>query len=237
MLEAAQGPEPSVEARLVETQFGNGAIGAARQLVAAWRIHMPQLSGASVALALSAAASVHEKADKRRPRLVVSGPTSNAVPVRLTSAVVVEIIRAATQRLLLVSFAAYNVADVVRELVAAQNRGVELDLVLESSTDSGGALRGRNAADAFTALVEGARFWHWPSDHRPTQAGQVSLHAKVVVADGTMSLIGSANFTGRGLSDNIEVGMLVSDPGFAGPLDRHFRSLMRPEARCLTPVT
>jgi phosphatidylserine/phosphatidylglycerophosphate/cardiolipin synthase-like enzyme len=49
-------------------------------------------------------------------------------------------------------------------------------------------------------------------------------------------LLTSANFTDRGLTDNIEIGVLMRDPDTAGRLDSHFRSLMLPQARCLSRV-
>ncbi|WP_158840682.1 DISARM system phospholipase D-like protein DrmC [Saccharothrix deserti] len=231
VLEHAPGPLVAVEERLISREPGTEASGAARQLIASWSRHAPLLSGEAVALALSAAATVHDKADHDRARLVASGPVTSAVPVRLTSSVVVDLVRRATGRLLVVSFAAYGVAEVVRQLLAAAHRGVRLDLVVETSTDVGGTLRGPGAAEAFTALRDVASFWHWPAEYR---GGSSSLHAKVVVADAASALLGSANLTNRGLADNIEVGVLLRDPDLAGKLDEHFRALMRPEARCLT---
>lgn len=233
VLETVAGPLADVEAKLVERTSGVETSASARRLVEEWQRHAPRLPGAAVALALGAASAVRERADHGRARLVVSGPSTAAVPVRLTSSVVVGLVRAATRNLLVVSFAAYGVADVVRELASAAARGVCLDLVLETSTAMGGGLRGTGAAEAFAALRDAATFWHWPAAHRPAAA---SLHAKVVVADGEVALLGSANLTDRALSDNIEVGVLSHDRGFAGRLDRHFRALMRPEARCLSPL-
>jgi phosphatidylserine/phosphatidylglycerophosphate/cardiolipin synthase-like enzyme len=42
-----------------------------------------------------------------------------------------------------------------------------------------------------------------------------SLHAKCVIVDEKLTLIGSANFTGRGQTRNIEVGVLIDDASFA----------------------
>lgn len=42
-----------------------------------------------------------------------------------------------------------------------------------------------------------------------------SLHAKCVVVDGARAFVSSANFTQRGQERNIEVGVLIDDPGFA----------------------
>lgn len=231
VLDQVPGPSVAVEAELIDTQAGSGNTGAAGQLVAVWRRHAPTLPGAAVSLALSAAAIVHEDAERRRPRLVVTGPTTPAVAVRLTSSVVVNIVRAAAERVLLVSFAAHGVTDVVRELSAAADRGVEVDLVLETTEDHGGRLRGGAGSGAFQALADRATFWHWPIENR--HGSRAALHAKVLVADAKVALLTSANFTDRGMADNIEVGALLRDPDAAGRLDQHFRSLMQEQARCL----
>lgn len=233
VLNAAPAPTESTAAALVDTQLGYGATGAAHRLVASWRMHAPRLPGAAVALALGAAAVSCEEAEQRRPQLVVSGPMTSAVAVRLTSAVVIEVIRAATDRVLLVSFAAHGVAEVVRELGLAAARGVGVDLVLERTVEQGGTLRDDAGGATFAALADRSRVWHWPADRRRSR-GRAALHAKVVIADGELALLSSANLTDRGLSDNIEVGLLIRDRETAGQLDRHFRALMLPEARCLT---
>lgn len=234
VLERAHGPSAMVEAELIGTQAGSGNTGVAGKLVALWRQHAPTLPGTAVSLALSAAAMVHEDAEGRRPRLVVTGPTTPAVAVRLTSSVVVNIVRAATEKLLLVSFATHGVTDVVRELSAAADRGVEVDLVLETTEEHGGRLRGGAGSGAFQALADRAACWHWPAENRRGRGA--ALHAKVLVADATVALLTSANFTDRGMADNIEVGILLRDPDTASRLDRHFRSLMREQARCLSRI-
>ncbi|PSL56566.1 phospholipase D-like protein [Saccharothrix carnea] len=216
---------------LITREPGTEAATAAERLVRAWRRHAPDLPGPAIALALATAAHVQERADNDRARLVISGPMTDAVPVRLTGAVVGEVVSRATRRLLVVSFAAYGVAEVTRHLLAAAHRGVRLDLVLETSTAEGGALRGAGGAEVFAGLRDVATFWHWPAEHR---GGAASLHAKVVVADAETALLGSANLTDRGLSGNIEVGVLSHDRAFASRLDGHFRALMRPEARCFS---
>ncbi|MFC4854600.1 DISARM system phospholipase D-like protein DrmC [Actinophytocola glycyrrhizae] len=234
VLDGAPSPHSAVEAELIDTHAGSGVTAAAGQLMTLWRRHAPGLHGSAVSLALSAAATVHEDAERDRPRLVVTGPTTSAVAVRLTSSVVVDIVRAATERVLLVSFAAHGVAEVVRELEAAVARGVEVDLVLETTEDSGGRLRGGPGSGAFSALADRAALWHWPVENR--RRSGAALHAKVLVADAAVALLSSANFTDRGMADNIEVGVLLRDVDTAGRLDRHFRSLMKEHARCLGRV-
>jgi phosphatidylserine/phosphatidylglycerophosphate/cardiolipin synthase-like enzyme len=53
-----------------------------------------------------------------------------------------------------------------------------------------------------------------------------SLHAKCIVVDDERSLITSANFTDRGQTRNIEAGVLVEDPAFAGELSGQWRQLV-----------
>lgn len=230
VLDGIDRPVPSAEASLA------AAAQAARaaRLIALWREHALDLPGTAIALALRSAAHAHETTEARRARLVVTGPATPAVPVRLTSSVVVGIVRAATDRLLLVSFATHGVTDVVRELRAAAERGVSVDLVLETTAERGGRLRGGAGSGAFEVLDTCARFWHWPVRNR--RHPRAALHAKALIADNQTALLTSANFTDRGFEDNLEVGVLVRDPDVAGSLDQHFRSLMRPEAACLEPV-
>lgn len=49
-----------------------------------------------------------------------------------------------------------------------------------------------------------------------------SLHAKCVVVDERWVLVTSANFTDRGQTRNVEVGVLLDDAGFAGVLEAQF---------------
>jgi phosphatidylserine/phosphatidylglycerophosphate/cardiolipin synthase-like enzyme len=51
-----------------------------------------------------------------------------------------------------------------------------------------------------------------------------SLHAKCIVADERVALLGSANFTERGQSRNVEVGARIEDAGFARALVAQFRA-------------
>jgi uncharacterized protein YijF (DUF1287 family) len=51
-----------------------------------------------------------------------------------------------------------------------------------------------------------------------------SMHAKCVVVDERVAIVGSANFTDRGQSRNIEVGARIEDAGFAQALVGQFRA-------------
>lgn len=237
VLHAAPHPTETIEAALINARPGH-SVGAARRLVNAWRTHAADLPGAAIALALRSAGQVQQRADTRRSTLAVSGPSSHSVPVRLTSSVIIEVIRAAQTRLLVVSFAAYGVANVVAELAAAADRGVHLDLILEDSRADGGTLHGvGGAAGPFAALHTHATFWHWPANRRPTTGkSRAALHAKLVAADTTIALISSANLTDRAMTSNLEVGVVLRDPHVVGRLVGHFHALMAPQAAALTPL-
>lgn len=227
---AATVPDHSVEAELIDARPGYAIAGHARRLLTAWRVEAPELPGAALALALRSAVHLHQRATVERTELAISGPTSPSVPVRLTRSVVVGLIRAARSSLLVVSFAAYGVTEVVTELVTAANRGVRIDLVLESSAGDGGALRGPSGATAaFTELRDRATFWHWPAQQRAAAGSpRAALHAKLIAADGRTALISSANLTDRALSSNLEVGVVLRSPELVRRLVAHFTALMNP---------
>jgi phosphatidylserine/phosphatidylglycerophosphate/cardiolipin synthase-like enzyme len=55
---------------------------------------------------------------------------------------------------------------------------------------------------------------------------KVSLHAKCVVVDRRQTLVTSANFTDRGQTRNIEVGVLIEDVAFATRLHEQWWGLV-----------
>ena len=108
------------------------------------------------------------RAAARRSDIVISGPVSDSEAIRLTGSVISELIHDCRESLLIVSFAAFGVTEVVQELARAVRRGVRIDLVLETTAQEGGALRGPvGAAAAFQAIRQDATFWTWPAARRP----------------------------------------------------------------------
>lgn len=213
-------------ARLIEARPGVALGGAAARLIAAWQAAEPPLPGAALALALESAALVAGQAAARRSDIVVS----DSATVRLTGSVISELIHDCRESLLIVSFAAFGVTEVVHELARAARRGVRIDLVLETTAEEGGALRGPvGAAAAFQAIRQDATFWTWPAARRPAiGASRAALHAKLVAANQRVALLGSANLTDKALALNLELGVIIRDPEVVRRMVRHFRSLMRP---------
>lgn len=238
VLRATDRPSRSVEAALLESRPGYALSGIARRLVTAWLYS--GASGESVALALETAGAIRREQSAQMSTIAASGPLSDALPMRLTSQVALEVIREATNSLLIVSFAAHGVAEIVAELARTADRDVHVDLVLETSVADGGTLDGPGAAEAFRSLRDrpGVRFWHWPREQRPVLGrSRATLHAKLIAADERSALLGSANLTDRALAENLEIGVVLREPSAVRSLVRHFRALMRPGAGPLVPLS
>ncbi|WP_446037663.1 DISARM system phospholipase D-like protein DrmC [Streptomyces sp. SID1143] len=183
-----------------------------------WRGSLPQLPGPALALALEAASPAARSRPDPPVELVVTGPTSPSVPVRLTRGVLTEVIRSADRSLLVASYAVYGVTEVKKELRRAVHRGVHIDLLLERSTDAAEAL-----AEVTGSVPGQTHIWH-----RHDTRSQGVQHAKLVLADRHTALLGSANLTDRALSDNLEIGVILRDPKLVGRLADHFQWLTRP---------
>jgi phosphatidylserine/phosphatidylglycerophosphate/cardiolipin synthase-like enzyme len=124
------------------------------------------------------------------------------------------------------SFASYGVDDLAKALSKAVDRGVKVSLILETHDDSGGNLT-FDAAKAFSLLIGRANFYRWPVEAREAFfAGSARLHAKCILADRSIALITSANLTGAGINDNIELGVLIEAGPLPAKLHDHFDLLI-----------
>jgi len=192
-----------------------------------WASKAGDLPGSALALALRSASRTLEQEQRRESiDIVWTGPATAEVPLRLTREALIDVIRAAQQKLIVVSFAAYKVEAIVKELSLAADRGVNVRLVLETDEVGGGTLT-VDAAEAFSALHHLAEFYVWPADKRPLlEHGKASLHAKAAVADDHTALVTSANLTGHALTQNMELGLLVRGGPIPKRLAAHFQQLM-----------
>ena len=198
----------------------------ASRLLTAWTAAGDEApSGSGLALALRAAARATVRGRERDLEVVWTGPDAGE-PVRLTAAVVDEVIGSAAHSLIVLSYASYRVPAVEEALKAAAGRGVRIDLVLETAEDSAGRLE-FDAAEQLGRL-ESVTAWHWPADERPQlERGSAALHAKAIIADARLAFVTSANLTGHALTHNIELGLLVRDRPTAASIGGHVRGLMR----------
>ena len=162
-------------------------------------------------LLIGAARAVDRARRHQSVSVVWTGPESGVSSSRLTAATVIELINAAQSELLLVSYATYTEPSIAAALSAAAARGVAVTLLAERHEDN----------PSYTALGTpfpglGALRLNWPANSRPPGA---SLHAKVIVVDDKIALVGSANLTSRAMESNLECGILIR----GGPQPRAIR--------------
>jgi len=164
-----------------------------------------------VAAALRSAAAVHASDRERTVEVVWTGPATPRLPVRLTAQALKQLIEGAHDRLIVASFAVYDIEDVALALYNAADRGVRVELILESVTGSGGKMTYEGATQLGRRTLERCHLLTWPLGRRPTVHGSAaSLHAKFAVADGRCLLTTSANLTGHALGLNMELGVLIT---------------------------
>ena len=158
--------------------------------------------------------------------LVWTGPTTEAVGLRSTRSVLDTLVANATETLVLISFATFDVADLTEALASAIARGVEVTLILETPDDPGAPLV-IDRAHPFAPIKDTASFYRWPLEAREAFfAATARLHAKCVIADQSSALITSANLTSAGINDNIELGVLIEAGPLPGRLHRHLGLLI-----------
>jgi phosphatidylserine/phosphatidylglycerophosphate/cardiolipin synthase-like enzyme len=144
---------------------------------------------------------------------VWTGPESVRSGGRLTLAVLADLIGEAQREMLLVSYATLPSVEIRSALADAAGRGVEITTLLEREDDNpqfhghGESLSGIRARRLF-----------WPGPVRPPGA---AMHAKVLVVDRSVALVGSANLTGYGLERHLECGLLVRGGPIPAALAEH----------------
>lgn len=166
--------------------------------------------------------------------LVWTGPTTPFVSARRTEQALLQVINAAQSTLFITSFVAYDVSSIVKALNAADAadaRGVQTIMLLESSQDHGGSIT-MDAIGMMKVLVPSGRLYAWREKDDSFTDGRV--HAKVAVADGRTCFITSANLTGFAMERNMEAGLLLSGGRIPRILDDHLRALVT--TKVVSPV-
>ncbi len=199
------------------------------RLVDCWQVEAPELTPASVGLALEAAAHTVDHARRSQSlELVWTGPTSQ-IPLRRTAQALQQLIDEAQSNLLVVSYAVYDIPEIGQALARAACRDVRLRLVIESPEAEGGHIA-YNALAAFGSEIQArAEIYRWPAEQRPTDRYShklAALHAKCAVADESILLVSSANLTRYALSLNMEMGLLVRGGHLPSQVSRHFSDLV-----------
>lgn len=192
------------------------------RLFVSWK--QTDISGDVLAGILVGAALARQKVQRESSvELVWTGPTTPFVATRRTEQVLLDLIRHAQSDLFLVSFVAYDVSSVVEALNAAAARGIDIRILLETSTSHGGSL----SVDPIATMrrcVPSATLYVWTDRPAPFAEGRV--HAKVAVADGTTAFLTSANLTGHALEKNMEAGVLIGGGRVPTGLRAHLHALI-----------
>ena len=144
--------------------------------------------------------------------VVWTGPESGVSSSRLTAAAVIDLINAARSEILLVSYATQTEPTLNAALSAATARHVAVTLLIERYEDNPTYTAASTPFPGLSALR-----LSWPAASRPPGA---ALHAKVIVVDDQVALVGSANLTSRAMETNLECGILIR----GGPQPRAIRS-------------
>ena len=101
----------------------------------------------------------------------------------------------------------------IGELISARKRGVKVEVILETS-DRGDRATERNRLTGKMLSKEGVEVIYDPLF--------VITHAKLIIIDGRISLLGSTNWTYHSLTSNHEVGVLIESNEVARTLQYYF---------------
>lgn len=218
---------PVTEAALLAAGFGNRASQAAVALAGA--------NQAGVEAALRAAIAERMYRPPPRLELVWTGPETPTSATRDTSVVVRRLFEGARESVIVAGYSFDHGEDIFRPLYDGMKLyGVRVSFYL----DIEGTADTASQADAYArARIDEFFIENWPFGHplpdvfydpRTAVKGPpwASLHAKCVVVDQRITLIGSANFTERGQERNVEAGVLIEDEDFACRLVAQWRSLV-----------
>ncbi len=192
------------------------------RLVEAWRA--TSVDSGELASMLIAAGHAFENVSKHQStELVWTGPTTPFVSARRTEQAMLQVIGAAKHSLFITSFVAYDVSTIVRALNNAVTQGVNVSMLLELPQDQGGSI----TFDVFRkmrSLVPSAELYAWCE--RSAEFANGRVHAKLVVADGQMCFVTSANLTSHAMEQNIEAGVLLTGGHVPALIHAHLQALV-----------
>jgi phosphatidylserine/phosphatidylglycerophosphate/cardiolipin synthase-like enzyme len=183
---------------------------------------------AVAAALLTAVWSERERREGQSVELVWTGPESGTSPFRRTEQAILQVLDSAARRIILVSYAVYNVPRIAEALIRAAGRGVRITIIVESPD----RLEGQNTYSTLKALggdvAACATVYLWPREKRkPAEDGRLGiLHVKCAVADGRLLFLSSANLTEYAFSLNMELGLLITGGEQPHWVEEHFDRLI-----------
>lgn len=198
-------------------------------LIEIWQTETSDLDGKAIAIALSTA--VHCQTRMRQDlsvELVWTGPNPESLPLRRTDQTLLQLIREAQHDLLIVSFAIYNIPEIVQALIAALDRGVNIRIIAETPEASDGKISFGLVTTLGAEVLRRSQLYVWLKAKRPVdeQGRYGSLHAKCAVSDRQHLFVSSANLTEYAMSLNMEMGVLIHNQSLAEQVIRQIDSLI-----------
>jgi phosphatidylserine/phosphatidylglycerophosphate/cardiolipin synthase-like enzyme len=186
------------------------------KLLARWRRMKPQLAPGALAWALRGAQTADQwHREHQSLELVWTGPAPETTTLRRADQALLDVVREAQRSLVIVSFAVHLVPNLLHALRDALARGVSVRLIFETSQETD-EFHGDPLQQLPADILAAAGLLVWPrrrrvefarKQHSTTSVGV--LHAKFALADRRLLLVSSANFTGRALFGNVELGVLI----------------------------
>jgi phosphatidylserine/phosphatidylglycerophosphate/cardiolipin synthase-like enzyme len=108
-------------------------------------------------------------------------------------------------------------SDLLRELIAASNRNVQVEILLENSEDKDLLESNRSAAQMLENAGVKVRF----------DNASIATHAKTFVIDGRYCFLGSHNLTHAAMSRNAELSIFLESPEMAEKITNFVRQIPR----------
>lgn len=173
-----------------------------------------QAVGPQAALAAVEAALAERQCRPAPAELVWTGPESRWSGARDTAVVLRELFARASRSVLLAGFAFDHSEEVLQPLHESLLRQVSCRIYADAQVASGFLLELWPFGPPFPEVY----------GFTPEKGVFASLHAKCVVVDQRWVFVTSANFTDRGQTRNVEVGIVVEDAGLAAVLEAQFAS-------------
>ncbi len=177
---------------------------------------------------LRAAASEQQEPDEDA-ELVWTGPDAGHPTARRTQPVLNELLEWASRRVTIIGYSLFLAGPAAQDLLGRlgelSTRGVNVEFIVDRRYSGYDGIGGEGHS-----IREIQK--HWPKNRRrpvirswasPDNAS-AKLHAKVVIVDGRDLLVTSANLTGAGLGDNLELGVRLRGK-VAADCAQHFDSL------------
>lgn len=220
---------PQSQSRIVQSLSHPHYRSLAAQFIHTWRAEAEAVTPQAVALALLTASQCERVyREKQSVEVVWTGPDIGVVPLRRTEQVLLQLIDSACERITVVSYAVYNIPRICDALVRAADRGVEINVIIETPD----RLEGENTYNTLRALgpsVAGrCNVFLWPLEKRERDSSGKAgiLHIKAAVADGRWLFLTSANLTQYAFTVNMELGVLITGGILPRQVEENFDRLI-----------